>query len=284
VLGLVLAMMLWGSSFIAMKVAVAIHDPVWVIFGRMAVASLVFLVLWPRFRGVRVHREDWGWLALMAICEPCLYFIFETHALQWTSASEAAMVTALLPLLTVVAARVVLKEKITARGILGIGTAVVGVVVLSLSGRVSESAPNAVLGNFLEFLAMVCATFYTLAVRHLSLRYSPFFLTAFQVFVGSAFFLPALFLPGTVWPHEWVVSQWVPIVYLGVMVNVMAYFLYNYGLSHIPATEVSAYVSLIPVFSILLGWVLLDERLTAAQYLAAGLVFGSTLAGHARRV
>jgi drug/metabolite transporter (DMT)-like permease len=76
----------------------------------------------------------------------------------------------------------------------------------------------------------------------------------------------------------------VPIVYLGLLVNVLAYFLYNYGLSRIPASRVSPYVNLIPVFSMLLGWLLLDERLTLTQYLAAGLVFGGTLAGHGRRV
>jgi len=230
-----------------------------------------------------VRREDWGWLAFMAICEPCLYFLFETHALKWTSASEAAMVTALLPLMTVAAARIFLRESITLRAMLGIVAALVGVSALSLSGRPSETAPNPFLGNFLEFLAMVCATGYTLAVRHLSSRYSPFFLTAFQAFAGSLFFLPALFLPGTRWPQEWLVADWVPVLYLGAMVNVLAYFLYNYGLSRIPASQVSPFVNLIPVFSMLLGWVILDERLTLTQYLAAALVFGGTLAGHERR-
>lgn len=284
VFGLVVAMLLWGSSFIAMKVAVAVHDPVWVIFGRMAVASTVFVLFGQRLRGARARREDWGWLAFMAICEPCLYFLFETHALKWTSASEAAMITALLPLMTVAAARLFLKESITFRGIVGIVAALAGVLALSLSGEVSESAPNPVLGNFLELLAMVCATGYTLAVRHLSTRYSPFFLTAFQAFAGSFFFLPALFLPGTRWPHELVWLDWVPILYLGGMVNVLAYFLYNYGLSRIPASKVSPYVNLIPVFSMLFAWLLLDERLTLTQYLAAGLVLGGTVAGHERRV
>ena len=282
--GLILAMLLWGSSFIAMKVAVAVHDPVWVIFGRMAVASTIFGLFWRRLRSARVRRDDWGWLAFMAVCEPCLYFLFETHALKWTSASEAAMIAAMLPLMTVAAARVFLKESITFRGILGIVAALVGVMALSLSGEVTESAPDPVLGNFLEFLAMVCATGYTLAVRHLSTRYCPFFLTAFQAFAGTFFFLPALFLPGARRPPEFILLDWIPILYLGALVNVLAYFLYNYGLSRIPASRVSPYVNLIPVFSMLLGWLLLDERLTLTQYLAAGLVFGGTLAGHGRRV
>jgi len=276
-------MMLWGSSFIAMKLAVSVHDPVWVIFGRMTVASLIFLLCSKRFKGVRVRQGDWGWLALMAFCEPCLYFLFETHALKWTSASEAAMVTALLPLMTVAAARCVLKEKITFRAFSGIVVALVGVVALTLSGRATESAPNPLLGSSLEFMAMVCATGYTLSVRHLSAHYSAFFLTAVQAFVGSLFFLPAIFLPGTEWAQDFVWRDWLPILYLGSLVNVLAYFLYNHGLSRIPASQVSPYVNLIPVFSMLLGWILLGEQLTVHQYLAAGLVFGGAVAGHERR-
>lgn len=282
--GLIVAMMLWGSSFIAMKMAVAVHDPVWVIFGRMITASAIFALLGGRIKTVRVLREDWVWIGFMAMCEPCLYFLFETHALKWTSASEAAMITALLPLMTVAAARLVLKEEISLRTVVGILAAMVGVVSLTVLGRTTESSPNPLLGNTLEFLAMVCATGYTLAVRHLSTRYSPFFLTAVQAFVGSLFFLPALFLPGTEWPVDFAWRDWAPIVYLGTLVNVLAYFLYNFGLSRIPASRVSPYVNLIPVFSMLLGWMLLGEQLTLSQYLAAGLVFGGAFAGHARRV
>jgi drug/metabolite transporter (DMT)-like permease len=284
VCGLVLAMMLWGSSFIAMKLAVSIHDPIWVIFGRMAVASFIFILFIQRFRKVRVRREDWGWLLLMAFCEPCLYFLFETHALKWTSASEASMITALLPLMTVVAARFVLKERTTFRACVGIVVAMVGVVGLTLSGRTTEAAPDPLWGNSLEFMAMVCATGYTLSVRHLSAHYPAFFLTAFQAFIGSLFFFPALFLPGTEWAQELVWRDWLPIIYLGSLVNVLAYFLYNHGLSRIPASQVSPYVNLIPAFSLLLGWILLDEQLTIQQYLAAALVFGGTFAGHERRV
>jgi drug/metabolite transporter (DMT)-like permease len=283
VLGLIVAMMLWGSSFIAMKMAVAVHDPVWVIFGRMLVASAIFASFGRRFKNIRVLRKDWIWIGFMALCEPCLYFLFETHALKWTSASEAAMITALLPLMTVAAARLVLKEEISIRTVIGISAAMVGVVILTALGRTTESSPNPLLGNTLEFLAMVCATGYTLAVRHLSARYSPFFLTAIQAFVGSLFFLPALFLPGTEWPVDFVWWDWAPILYLGSLVNVLAYFLYNFGLSRIPASQVSPYVNLIPVFSMLLGWMLLGEQLRFSQYLAAGLVFGGAFAGYGRR-
>ena len=65
---LLLAMLLWASSFIALKLAFQFYHPMWVIFGRMVVASLVFLFWIPLFRTIRFRRRDWPILAGMARC------------------------------------------------------------------------------------------------------------------------------------------------------------------------------------------------------------------------
>ena len=99
---LILAMALWGSSYVVLKVAFRELPPLWVIFGRMALGSLVFLVAW-RWRGRIDYRSgDWKYLLGLAVCEPCLYFLCESFALQYTSAAQAGMITALLPLLVAV--------------------------------------------------------------------------------------------------------------------------------------------------------------------------------------
>jgi drug/metabolite transporter (DMT)-like permease len=67
------------------------------------------------------------------------------------------------------------------------------------------------------------------------------------------------------------------ILYLGVFVTLGAYGLYNYGMSKIPAGQASAFVNLIPVISMLLGWAWLGERLNAAQLAGVAVVFGGVL-------
>ena len=56
-----------------------------------------------------------------------------------------------------------------------------------------------------------------------------------------------------------------------------AYGLYNFGISRLPAWQASAFINLVPVFSILLGWAWLDERLSLLQLLGACAVFGGVL-------
>jgi len=272
VICLVVAMALWGSSFIALKVAFAELPAMWVIFGRMALGSLVFLLAW-RWRGRMHYRQgDWKYLLGLAACEPCLYFLFEALALQHTSASQAGMVTALLPLLVAVGAFIFLHERITRTTLAGFLLALIGAVWLSLAGSADEHAPNPLLGNFYELLAMLCAMGYTLLLKHLSARYSPFLLTAMVAFVGTLFFLP-LALLGEPLPAQVSPLGLAAVVYLGVLVTVGAYGLYNFGVSRLPASQASGFTNLIPVFTLAFAMLLLGERLNGMQLLAALLVF-----------
>ncbi len=269
---LILAMILWASSFIALKLAFEVYDPWVVIFGRMATAGLCFLFLIPKFKGNTFRKEDLKYFAFMVLCEPCLYFIFETYAVRNTTASQAGMVTAMLPLLVAVAASLVLHERVSRKTFAGFLTAIAGVFLLSVFSVPSDGAPNPGLGNFFECIAMVCAVGYNITLKKLTARYTPLFLTAVQAFAGSVFFLPFLFLPSVSLPAEFIPVPGFSIMYLGVFVTLGAYGLYNYGVSRMPASQASAFVNLIPVFTVLLGWMILDETFTPVQYLASALV------------
>ncbi len=283
VMSLLAATLLWASSFVALKIAFAHFDPMVVIFGRMLVGSLCFLFLPSIFRNLAWQPGDLRRMALMALCEPCLYFIFEARAVENTTASQAGMITAILPLLVAVVARMVLKEHLTRRTLTGFFIAIVGVVWLSLAAEVEAGAPNPLLGNFYEFVAMVCATGYVIQLKRLTSRYSPFFLTAVQAFAGSLFFFPILFLPGTELPVRYDPVGVTAVVYLGAFITLGAYGCYNFGVSRIPVSQATAFINLIPVFAVILGWLVLGETFTGSQYLAAGIVFCGVYLSQERR-
>lgn len=273
VFSLILAMLLWASSFVALKFAFRGFHPMQVIFGRMFIASLCFAIFIPSFCKLNWRRRDLKYLLIMAGCEPCLYFIFEAKALELTSASQASMITAMLPLLVAILAWRLLKEQISHRTLAGFTLAVIGACWLSLASDTSADAPNPLLGNFCEFLAMVCAAGYTVSLKHLSSNYPPLFLTAFQAFIGSMFFFPFLLLPDIGFTASWEAGPLLAVVYLGTFITFGAYGCYNYSVSRIPASQAAGYVNLIPVFGVLLGMLILGETLNLAQWLACGLVF-----------
>ena len=273
VFSLILAMLLWASSFVALKLAFRGYHPMQVIFGRMLIASLCFLPFIPGFCKLNWRRQDIKYLLIMAVCEPCLYFLFEAKALQLTSASQAGMITAMLPLLVTFLAWAWLKERVSRQTLLGFFLAIIGALWLSLASDTSSNAPDPLFGNFYEFLAMVCAAGYTVSLKHLSENYPPLFLTAVQAFIGSLFFLPFLLLAEVGFPVHWDAIPALSVIYLGTFITLGAYGCYNFSVSRIPASQAAGYVNLIPVFGVILGMLILGDSLNFWQWLACGLVF-----------
>lgn len=271
-MALITAMAFWGSTFVALRIALTALTPLQTMAGRMLVASLVFLPLWPSFRREIRANGHLGALALMALCEPCLFFLCETNALRFTSASQAGMITSLLPLLVAVAAAAFLHEHAGSRMWGGFALAVGGVTWLTLAAVPDEKAANPLLGNLLEGLAMCCATGYTVLARRLSARYSALCITAAQALTGMIFFcLLALIIPeprgainlGRTFP-AWM--PWACVLYLGGVVTFAGYGLYNFGVKRLSAGGAASYTNLIPVFALFFGVGLMGESLNPAQY------------------
>ncbi len=276
-LSLITAMILWASTFIFMKFAFTTHDPVVVLFGRNLVASLCAFCAPFAFKNIQLRFKDLKYIAAMVIFEPCLYFIFEARALANTSASQAAMISTIMPMIIAIGAWIFLKETLTLRTMLGFFITVAGGVVLTLVSQPNTHAPNPALGNFLELIAMLCGAGYSLCLKKLTNRYSPLFLTFLQAFTGTIFFFFGLFLPGVHLPETvFTFSLW-PIFYLGVFATLGAYGLYNFGVSRIPASQASVFLNLIPVFALIMSAIILGERFTLIQYGASIVVLSGVV-------
>ena len=277
-LALLTAMAFWGSTFVVLRIALSTLSPLQTMAGRMLVACVVFLPLCPRLWPELKAHGHWGALVLMALCEPCLFFLFETHALRLTTASQAGMITSLLPLLVAATAFATLRERAGLSMWLGFLLAVCGVTWLTLAAVPDDKATNPLLGNIFEAIAMCCAAGYTVLARHLSTQYSALCITAVQSFVGMLFFcLLALTVPepetyvslGRTFP-DW--ARWACLLYLGGIVTFAGYGLYNFGVKRLSAGRAAAYTNLIPVFALLFGLALLDEKLLQTQYGGAFLI------------
>ena len=266
---IIFAMFIWGSSFIALKSAMADLGEFTVIFLRMFIASLCFLYFIKGFLKYNFTKDDIKYILLLALFEPCLYFIFEAKALLYTSASQAGMITSLMPLITAMSAGYFLKEIISRQLIFGSLIAMIGAVWLSVQATTTASAPDPMLGNFLELCAMVCGAGYTIVTRYLVEKYSALFITAVQAFIGAIFFFPFFiyeyFTRTMVFTTEAI--SWV--VYLGVVVTLGGYGLYNFALTKIEASKAAMFVNLIPVFTLILAFLILGEKLSTQELIAS---------------
>jgi drug/metabolite transporter (DMT)-like permease len=277
------AVLFWGSSFAATKVALDSFSPMAVIWLRMTVASLAFAPFWRRVPKPDYRKGDWKLLALAGLLVPCLYYLFEGYAVLFTTSSQAGVISAIVPLLVAVGAWVFLHERLTTRSVVAIALSLAGVTALSLGGTAQASAPNPLLGNVLEFLAMVCVAGSMLAIKHLTARYSPWLLTGMQAAVGVVFFLPGLMQLGSVSLSSVPPVAWVSVVYLGVAVTLGAFGLYNTALSMMPSNRAALAINLVPAVALIVGWLVLGETLTPVQLVACAVIVGAVVLGETGR-
>jgi drug/metabolite transporter (DMT)-like permease len=271
------AVLLWGASFSTMRIALEDLHPWSVMWLRMVIALVCILPLYRTVSLSAYRRGDWKLLLPAVVFQPCLYFWFESSALGLTTSAQAGIISASVPLLVAVAAWMILKEPMSTRVTAGLLLSVAGVTVLTLAGQATESAPSPLLGNSLEFLAMVCAAANMILIRILGRRYDAWTLTVMQVVTGSIFFSPGLAhlmeVPAGTFDTQLVLI----LAFLGAGVTLGAFSLYNWAITRMPASTASAHINLIPVVAVGCGFAFLGETMNLVQMAAACVVLFSVL-------
>ncbi len=271
----------WGLSFIGTKEALTSFHPFAIIFFRFSIASLFFAIIMARRGFPRFTKREHIKLALLSVFEPGLYFFFETFGLEYTSASIASLIIAAVPLLVVILAGFMLKERVRRRNIVAIALSIAGIAVLifgdtglgSAAGGPSSSAANSLLGDLLILGAVVTAAFYIVLARDLGRTRSALDITSIQVFYGAIIFAPFFF--ATVGKSDWHAlrpSAAFSILFLALGATIFAYLSYNYALTRMSASRASVFINGIPVVTTVAGWILLGERLTPLQFFGGAVV------------
>lgn len=267
---LVGAMFFWASSFVAFKWLLGSADAFVIVFWRLLVAGIITLPIVVRAWRKRPLSSNEFWLfCLLGLFEPSLYFVFEAQALHYTTSGQAALIIGLLPIAIAITSFVLFKERLSRKTWSGLVLAVVGVSLVTLFASSSETASNPVLGNTLQLGAVVVAVGYTLLLKRLIMIWNAWAVVGFQSLFGAAFFIPVLFISQQPIPAP---ASWAGIIYLGVFVSVTAYSLFGLAIRQLSPAIVGAFINLIPVLTLFMGWLLLDEALSLGQIAGVGLV------------
>ncbi len=268
------AMVFWGVSFVATKVALESFPTFTLIFIRFGLAGCLFLG-GALLRGVPSFTPgDHFKLFVMALFEPGLYFVFETFGLQHTTAPKASLVIAAVPVAVLLFARGIIGERITLPSVAGILVSLAGIAVL-ITGDPSFrwELGGHLLGDALILGAVVTAALYMVYARDLGRLHSAWDITSFQILYGALFYAP-MFVKESFsmdWGEVTAVS-YMAVGYLTVFATVAAFLCYNYGLTRISASRAAVFVNGIPVVTALSAWVVLGERLTLLQAAGGAMV------------
>jgi drug/metabolite transporter (DMT)-like permease len=266
-LALCSAVIFWGVSFVATKIALESIPTFTLILGRFAFAGCMFLILMVIRGFPRLTLKEHGRVILIALCEPGLYFTFETIGLQHTTAPMASLIIATIPVTVLILSGLFLGESTRRAGIIGMIASLGGIAVLiTADPQFSWAVSGHLLGDLLIFGAVLSATFYIIFARSLGKNHSAMEFTGLQIIYGALLFVPAFLweLPVVQW-SEISTRSVAAFSFLTLFATIGAFLCYNHALTKLPATRAAIFINGIPVVTALSAWALLGERLTLVQ-------------------
>lgn len=280
-LAALLAVTMWGYSFVASKVLLDNGiGPVQIYVLRFILAYfLVVLICHKRLWASSVYDEFL--LALCGLTSGSLYFIAENTALRYTLATNVSLLTSMSPLLTALLLALLYKhEKLGAGTWIGSFLAVMGVgcVVFNSASNI-EIRP---LGDFLSLAAAFSWAIYSLILRKISAGYDVWFITRKTFFYGLVSSLPFLFFED--WPENFgeilcradVVGN---LLFLGLGASTVAYLFWAQSVRSIGALNANNYMYFQSVVTLIVSYFVLGEKITLIGLVGIVLIVGGLWIG-----
>lgn len=269
------AVLFWGISFVSTKVVLTEIHPVSIAFFRqfIALVPLVILMIIKK-ESFKLSRGDLKRFCFAALFGIVLYFVFENTGLTLTSASNASMLVAAIPIFILITESMTARRRISLSSLLCIIASFVGVYCVIFEDGKIDFLSKSFLGNLFVLGAMASWIVYTFLSKKLGEHYSSLKLTTIQSFISIPIFVPFLISEIPTWslPSTLILSN---LVFLGVFCSAFAYVFFLYSLQTLGPVLPSAFLNLIPVVTILTGTFVLSEKLSLLQIVGACLIIGS---------
>ena len=266
--------MLWGGSFFFVGVAVSELPPLTIVTLRVGIAALIlWAILILSGQKAPGSLSLWRSLFIMGLITNVIPFSLIVWGQTYIASGLASILNATTPMFTVVIAGLLLPdERMTPRKIIGIVIGFIGVTVL-----IGPSSLKELGSDTLAQLAILGATISygfstTYGRRFKTMGITPLQTSVGQLTAATIMLLPIMFFIER--PDQLAnpsAEVWMAVISLGAFSTALAFILFFNILSSAGATNVSLVTFLAPVTAILLGWLILDERLNPEHFI--GMLF-----------
>lgn len=273
-MAIVATSIIWGLSFLSIKVAVGVLPPMTLALVRFLIGSVVLSIIYFIMeKEKRLNKKDIPMLALSGCIGMSAYFYFENNGIKYISASSASIIIAVIPIFTLIAEIIFLKAELTKKKIISVIVSFFGVylIVGFNSGGGSE---NSLKGYLLMFGAVLVWVTYSITTKSLYKKYSQIAIVYFQTLFGTLFLVPFVFFETTNWSlvDNTIILN---VIFLGIFCSAIAYYLYIYAMDHLGVSTTSLFLNLLPVVTVIASYFILGERINLYQMIGGALVIFS---------
>ena len=267
-LSVIAAVVLWGSSFIATKIALGAFSPLLLCMARFVLAS-VLLATAMKAKGCSFavpKGRDLLYILASSLCGISIYYAIENIGLSLTSAADASVISASYPAICAITGVIMYKAKLSLRMMAGILLAMAGVVVMN--GTAQAYGEGSLPGNLLLIFDGFMWAQYNYLTKRISPAMGDVAITFWQMLAATVMFIPALFLEKNTLGEITSASVF-SLAYLSGFCTVAALGLYNYGLRKVNAEIAAVLMNLMPIAGLILSVLVLHEKI--AGYHVAGI-------------
>ena len=270
------AVLVWGTSFIATKIAVGQISPTTVVWLRFAIGIPILLfavILRKQFSFPR--SNEWWYFALLGFLGITFHQWLQSNGLKTAQATTTAWIVSTSPAFIAILGWMVLKEKLNLLQSSGIVLAMIGVLGVVSKGDFSTLAIGK-FGSYGDFLILISAVnwavFSILSRRGLK-QHPSTMMTLWVMTIGWLITSLAFFAnKGYVEFPQLDARGWTAMIFLGIFTTGFAYIAWFDALSQLPAAQTGAFLFVEPLTSMVVASIILNEKITLVSVLGGAVI------------
>lgn len=259
---IVIAMLIWGFSFVWSKALLNYLPPLALVSLRYLLASLFsifFLIVNKKL--FRIQKKHIFLFIVLAFLEPFLYSFCEIFGIKLTSSAFTAIIISTIPITVAIANYFIHNERLMAINIFGIILSFLGIIIIIVDKDFVLYASYS--GIVFLFGAVLVATISGFILKKLSEEYSIPTIISYQNIISAFMFFPfIIYYFNSIISIEVNTESMVSLFSLAFFASIVAFSLYTYGITKIGLTKTMVFTNLIPIFTGIFAYFYFDELVT----------------------
>ncbi|OEF99463.1 hypothetical protein BHF71_09000 [Vulcanibacillus modesticaldus] len=271
-IAILITVILWGLSFISIKISLEVLSPMTLALLRFLISSLILMIIIKmKEPKTKLNRKDIPKMIMAGLVGLTAYYFFENNGIKLITASAAAIIIATIPIFSLVAEAIVYKSKMSTSKVISVLISLVGVYFL-VGGNIKELISSGTgMGYLLMFGAVFSWIIYNILTKSLFEKYSQLAIVYYQTIYGTVFFIPFVLFETTDWTGI-NLTIILNVVYLGIFCSAIGYYLYVYALEYLDVALTSLYLNFIPLVTVIGSFYILNEKINFDQVLGGILI------------
>ena len=250
---------------------------------RFLFASLGFAPgVWRSLRNpaTRIRRQDLALILTASLVGVPIQFLVQFAGLARTTVSHASLMVGMLPVLLAAGSALFAHEHVKLRRWIALFASTIGAALIAFGASTGEAGSQAsLIGDLLVAASLIAAVAWILIVQALmkSGRYSPVSASAYVMTAGTPMLAIWVFAGEGALPVRLSALTWTSVAAMGLLATTVTTYLWNWGLSQVPASQAGVFINLEPVVGAILGVLVLHDVLGPYGIIGGLLVIGAAV-------